>query len=54
MRVVGQSFAVTIAVDDKFVTITGKIPLMLSAFANPARQFVERHGALLLQKPGGR
>ena len=54
LRAFGQAFAATIAVDDEQVMIKGTVPLVLSAFAEPARKFVKQRGALLLQKPGGR
>ena len=54
LRAFGQEFAATIAVDDEQVTIKGTVPLILSAFAEPARKFVKQRGVLLLQKPGGR
>ena len=52
LRAFGQGFAATIIVEDHQVTIKGTVPLILSAFAEPARKFVEQRGALLLEKPG--
>jgi len=52
LKAFGQSFAATILVEDHQVTIKGTVPLILSAFAEPARKFVEQRGALLLEKPG--